>query len=118
MQGNCWSLLHYVCSYESKFDAAKLLLARGAEINMQDRYVPEGKLSSQRIYSCKYRYGQTPLHIASLRGHKNLVLLLLSLNADVNLRDQFGEEVCILHKYISNQTFFFVLLYQIQIVGG
>ena len=60
-QGSQQSLLHFLCQAETSYDAAKLLLSLGAEPNIQDKY------------------GWSPLHTACFRGHKNLVLLLLSM---------------------------------------
>lgn len=74
LRGAQASLLHYAAFSLSGFDAARLLLAHGADPNMQDNY------------------GCTPLHVACFRGHKNLVLLLLSTGADVRARDILNEE--------------------------
>ena len=53
--------MHYLCQAETSYDAVKLLLSHGAEANIQDKY------------------GWAPLHVACFKGHKNLVLLLLSM---------------------------------------
>ena len=61
----------YACMH-GHIDAAKLLLAKGAEINS----IPDG-----------FDYAGTGLHYAALNGHRAMVEFLLAHGADRNLKD-------------------------------
>jgi ankyrin repeat protein len=47
--------------------------------------------SYPHLVSTTYDYGQTPLHWAVKKGHKNVVEFLLAKGADVNAEDQVGQ---------------------------
>jgi len=61
----------YACMH-GHIDAAKLLLAKGAEINV----IPGG-----------FDYAGTGLHYAALNGHRKMVEFLLQQGADRNIKD-------------------------------
>src|SRR5438445_299376 len=44
----------------------------------------------RRVFS-KNKYGQTPLHLAAIYGHKKVAELLLAGKADVNAKDKDGK---------------------------
>ena len=67
-----WTPLHTATHWHQK-DAAEVLLANQAEVNVQDEA------------------GVTPLHFAVDEGRQDLVELLLASNADVNIRDHAGK---------------------------
>jgi len=48
-------------------------------------------LANKADVSVKDRFGLTPLHIAALSGHKDVVELLLASKADVSAKDSFGQ---------------------------
>ncbi|MBI5686673.1 MAG: ankyrin repeat domain-containing protein [Verrucomicrobia bacterium] len=70
-----WSVLHRAAAGKNAGCKviAELLLARGANINVQDHQ------------------GSTPLHVAIIHGTKDMVKLLLANKADVNLKDIYGH---------------------------
>lgn len=61
----------YACMH-NQIDAARLLLAKGAQINA----IPPG-----------FDYSGTGLHYAALHGHRQMIDLLLQEGADVNVKD-------------------------------
>jgi len=63
----CWN------SWNSKLEKVKKLVEAGADIDCQDRYK------------------ETPLHRASSRGNKKIVKYLVSKGANLNLRDDDGN---------------------------
>jgi ankyrin repeat protein len=88
-------------------ECVRELLRRGVNPNIRDIYVrggsttpfniglylkrggvKEGGLSKSGGYCCS---GETPLHVASRRGHVEIVKLLLEHGADPNIRDMYGE---------------------------
>jgi len=60
-------------AWENQVEAARLLLARGAEVNAVDK--------------C----GETPIHVAAVNGHKELVGLLVAGGADIHARNIEGR---------------------------
>ncbi len=61
----------YACMH-GHIDAAKLLLAKGAQVNA----IPGG-----------FDYSGTALHYAALNGHRSMVELLIAQGADVKIKD-------------------------------
>jgi ankyrin repeat protein len=62
-----WSLL-YEASWEGRAEAARVLLARGADVNRAN-----------------FR-GGTPLYAAAVNGHEDVAIVLLRAGADIRLR--------------------------------
>ena len=79
-------------------DVAELLIASGAEVNIHDA-VELGDVeklkallkSNPFLVSSKDHNGETPLHFAAPSGSKEAVSILLSYNADVNVKDNYGR---------------------------
>ena len=66
-----------LCTWQQVFrpqGVAGLLLASHADVNAKDTTLAE-----------------TPLHLAAVRGHKDVAELLLANKADVNAKDIDGE---------------------------
>lgn len=74
MEGNTLGLLHLACMKASRLPFAQKLIAAGAKVASEDKY------------------GWQPLHWAALKGHTNLVLLLLEHGADPTATDADGEQ--------------------------
>jgi len=58
---------------QGRADAAELLLAKEADVNLQSRG------------------GSTPLHLAAQQGHAEVVQLLLAKEAHVHIKDDAGD---------------------------
>jgi ankyrin repeat protein len=110
--------LHYAAAYGHE-DVAELLLANNAEYNVHDvaylgdleRIKGLLKDNPDLVFS-KDSHGQTPLHCAAMKGHRDVVKLLLDSKADVNAKD--GDGLTPLHsaagKGFSVLDFMFVML--------
>lgn len=70
-----YSPLHN-CSMVDQLPAAKLLVAHGGYVDQQSVD------------------GYTPLHVAILRQHNDVCAFLLSMKANINLKNQYGEGAC------------------------
>ncbi|KAJ6668981.1 hypothetical protein lerEdw1_007790 [Lerista edwardsae] len=68
-----WTPLMRLCAMTGKVDVATLLIDAGADVNVKDKD------------------GKTPLMVASLNNHENLVALLLERGADVDIKNEFGK---------------------------
>jgi ankyrin repeat protein len=66
-----WSLL-YGAAREGHTDVARVLLARGADVNRGDSI------------------GRTPIHAAALNGYDEMAILLLRAGADIRLRENLN----------------------------
>ena len=57
--------------------------------------------SSQNNYAviCLFQYNQTPLHYASKRGHSEVVQVLLSHGATVNMKDEVSYKELVFRYY-------------------
>lgn len=73
MEGNTLGLLHLACMKASRLPFAQKLINAGAKVASEDKF------------------GWQPLHWAALKGHMNLVLLLLENGADPAAADADGE---------------------------
>jgi len=81
----------------------ELLIAYGADINAEDseRATPLNKATNHDVakvlIACgagidtRDKYGQLPLHDASLWGQRDVAQLLISNGANVNARDRYGQ---------------------------
>ncbi len=75
---------------------ARLLLDRGADIEAQDWEVSENSFVSfplvliLLVSVCQHK--STPLHMASNRGHVDVVRLLLDRGADARARNKVSEQ--------------------------
>jgi ankyrin repeat protein len=99
---NASTPLHEASSGGSKL-VVELLIEHGAEINAldSDRATPLNRAANddvaKTLITCgagvdtKDRYGQMPLHDASLWGHKDVAELLIANGANVNARDRYGQ---------------------------
>ncbi len=97
--------LHYAAA-EGHKDVAELLLANKAEVNAKDQQWPDafarggGKRATRTWRNCcwptkprsmpRTTIGQTPLHMAACKGHKDVAELLLANKAEVNAKDNNG----------------------------
>ena len=89
--------LYYACSNQDGFLIAQLLIAKGADVNVQDKS------------------GRTPLHWAcNNQNGLPIAQLLIANNADVNARNMHGETP--LYYACKNQNGF--LIAQLLIVNG
>ncbi|XP_066477536.1 fibronectin type 3 and ankyrin repeat domains protein 1 [Tiliqua scincoides] len=68
-----WTPLMRLCAMSGKVDVATLFIDAGADVNLKDKD------------------GKTPLMIASLNNHDNLVALLLDRGADMDIKNEFGK---------------------------
>ena len=60
--------------YVGKAAEAKRLIAKGAPVDWLDD-----------------EYGRAPLHVASINGHTEIVMLLLKNKCNLNVTDEFGD---------------------------
>ena len=67
---------------------AKLLLARGVDVNVRTTKTPWLKRSSRPP---DYAFNETPLHLAVRAGHKEMVKLLLNRGADRRAINSLGQ---------------------------
>ncbi len=79
-----YSILHILCNYAININNSvkiiEILIKAGAELNIKD-------------YN-----GNTPLHIASRSGYKELVEILIKSGADVNIKNNKGQT----YQFINN----------------
>ncbi|MBQ9243777.1 MAG: ankyrin repeat domain-containing protein [Proteobacteria bacterium] len=68
---DCTSLLD--AARQGDVNKVKALIDKGADVNTKDKFS-----------------GNTPLHLAVIRGHLEVIKLLISSNANVNARTNFG----------------------------
>jgi uncharacterized protein len=111
-----WTPLHWAAMEGHKV-AAKLLLAKGADVNAnaEDGSTPlhaaagngddsirsnvfldneetvELLLASKAQINAQDKYGQTPLHGAAMWGHMKVAEVLLTKGANVNIKDIKGQ---------------------------
>jgi ankyrin repeat protein len=108
------TLIHYAVRAEH-LDVVKVLVERGADINMGDNdeltplhksayrgltEISEYLISKGANISAEDRRGVTPLHLAAARGHNKVMELLLAKGAEINTADKDGETP--LHRAAKN----------------
>jgi ankyrin repeat protein len=85
------SPLHIAASY-GLAQVVELLIGNGAEIDVGVGHGLQDEESSEADDEDDYREppinsGQTPLHLAAMRGHEEVVRILLDHGAEINARD-------------------------------
>ena len=91
--------LHYA-SKNGHIEVAQVLLSHGATVDMKDSRVSSIECSFLKLLVCVVCVNycniiihQTPLHYASKHGHSEVVQVLLSHGATVDMKDRVRKEL-------------------------
>ena len=108
--GNLGGMPLHHAAFEGHKVIIELLIAEGADVNaiivsgplqlnvgdIALNFTTDGEIAALLrkhggMTSEELRSGMTPLHLAAVNGHKEIVELLIAKGADVNAKDKFGD---------------------------
>ena len=96
----------HVAAFENDMEAARWLIANGAEVNAKNKYgftplylavlnsaaeVAKLLIDNSAEVNAKDKYGRTPLHFAAAENAAEVAKLLIANGAEVNAKAEYGD---------------------------
>ncbi|CAL8132966.1 unnamed protein product [Orchesella dallaii] len=91
--------LHWACCFDEETTALKMVKAILA--NQKTPFQSTSGENEEKLVDYEDRYNQTPLHLATIKGHGLVIKELLSVGAKTNLRDDEKDDI--MHEIYSKK---------------